>query len=548
MNAILFFLRLLTKRYTWISLSSLLALITLIAGIGLLSLSGWFISASAFASLSFATAAAFNYFTPAVGVRFFSLLRIMGRYAERLISHETTFRILADIRTSLYRSLEPLAPAHLLKFESSDLFTRFSQDVESLDNLYLRLVSPFFVFITLLALGYIVLNSINASLANTVLIAYFTSGIILPIFALIITYKLNYKTSIKENLFKKNWLDYLQNRSHAIINGYAEEYRLDADKAISEVNHLKNKAHSIYAINNSLILLISSLTTLVITWICTQLVDNHLLSGNMIAVFALGTLAGFEVVTPLVAAYQQIGKTFYACTRLKEIITQKATVCFTTTDLHALANYDISFNHVSFGYSNQSIIHHFSETIKSGEHIAITGSSGCGKSTLVQLLARFWDPDSGYITVGGINLTQFSETQLRELISMATQHSHIFNMSIRENLRLAKPDASDEELWQALKWVALADTISNYPEGLNTWMGEQGRYLSGGQLRRLAIARTLLQSAPIIILDEPTEGLDRITAQYLLNQVHCHFSHKTVVLITHNPLDLHQVDRVIQLQ
>jgi ATP-binding cassette subfamily C protein CydC len=264
------------------------------------------------------------------------------------------------------------------------------------------------------------------------------------------------------------------------------------------------------------------------------LVQNNKITGAELAMIVLLIIVAFEQLLPLPFAFLSLGKSKAAADRLLEIARTKPAVAFSeniTTKQH-----DIEFKNVSFSYPNNiiSTIENFNLSIPSGMHIAIRGDSGSGKTTIANLLARIWDPVRGEITIGGINIKNFSENTLRKTISFVTQYVHIFNATVRDNLTLMQDDFSDDTLFSVLKKVNLDNYLRKLPNGLNTIMGEFGKNFSGGQIRRISIARALLVNAPILILDEPSTGLENALIQDIWKNCEADLKNKTVIVITHD--------------
>jgi ATP-binding cassette subfamily C protein CydC len=264
----------------------------------------------------------------------------------------------------------------------------------------------------------------------------------------------------------------------------------------------------------------------------------------------LTILAAFEVMMPLPAAYQFLGHTREAGRRLLEIVDTKPEITFPATSASLCAEPGVRFENISFRYNENTpwVLKDISLQIPAGRRVAVIGETGSGKSTLVHLLVRFWNPVSGHIRLGDADIRALSESDLRRTISVVSQQPHMFNASLRENLQIARPAAGDDDLWAALESARLKEFVANLPDGLDTWVGEDARLLSGGQARRVAIARAILHDAPIWVLDEPTEGLDTVTERQLMQVLARKSKSRTLLLITHRLVDLHWMDHIVILE
>jgi ATP-binding cassette subfamily C protein CydC len=278
-------------------------------------------------------------------------------------------------------------------------------------------------------------------------------------------------------------------------------------------------------------------------------VQNGQLDGAVLAMLAFGALAAFEVVWPLPAAFQYLSRTREASRRLMEIVTTPPAVAFPGISTAPEGN-TITFENVTFRYTplEPNVLRSFSLKIGQGERVAVMGATGAGKSTLMHLLARFWDPAEGCIRVGNRDLRTLSEDHLRDRMAVVSQQSHLFNATIRDNLRLACPGANDDLLWAALEAARLDRFVAALPGGLETWVGESGHGLSGGEARRMAVAQAVLRDAPIWLLDEPTEGLDHTNELLLMDTLLKLTKRRTLLLITHRAVGLDRLDRIAVLE
>ncbi|MGV2840152.1 ATP-binding cassette domain-containing protein, partial [Vibrio cyclitrophicus] len=267
-----------------------------------------------------------------------------------------------------------------------------------------------------------------------------------------------------------------------------------------------------------------------------------------IALMAFATMASFELLMPIAGAFQHLGQTLSSARRLNEVILSEPEVQFAEEKLDINKPLDITFSNVTFNYpdSERSVLSAVDLTIPATHKVAIVGQTGSGKSTLIQLLTRYWDPKKGDISIAGVELTQWNESQLRESISVVSQRVDILNGTLRDNLLIASPEATDDHLANILKDVGLEKLLEN--NALDSWLGDGGRQLSGGEKRRIGIARAILHDAPILLLDEPTEGLDKQTEQSIMTLFEKHFEGKTVIFITHRLIGLESMDSIVLIE
>ena len=555
MHPLIPFLKLFRRQARAMLVGTFLAFVAIIAGIGLLSLSGWFISATGFVATAATTVALeFNYFYPAAGVRAFSLLRIITRYGERVFTHEATFKILTDIRLWVYQKLLPLSPSHLMQYQSGDLLSRLVNDVNELDNLYIRILSPTVVLILAISAVGVFFSFFSISMALTTMGLVTFTGFFIPL----ITSKLAYKSACKATydaaMLKTSITRHIHFIAELKIFAAQSTHRKMINKQNQEFIQQQQKLAYFAGFGRFLMTLALGTTLWIAVWMAVQLVHHHALNGAFIALIALAILALFEAVMPLPTAYQYLGKTLSSAKRLLQVSEQKPTVTFVNENTGKTKfnlnenNAHIVFHQVSFSYEKRHpVLTEFNLDIHAKEKVALSGPTGSGKSTLVNLLARFWNPTNGTIQIAGTDIKILAESELRKSMTIIAQKAHIFNASIAENLRISDEKASNDKLWQALKTVDLDRFVRDLPNGLDSWTGEYGQHLSKGQQRRLSLARAALSKAPILILDEPTEGLDKMTEAKVFNALMKLMQQKTVILITHNQKLLQAMDRVIHL-
>jgi len=532
------------KRHKWLlTLGVVLAIVTLLASIGLLTLSGWFLSASAVVGV--AGIYSFNYMLPAAGVRGAAITRTAGRYFERLVSHDATFRVLSHLRVSTFSKLLPLSPAGLARFRQGDLLNRVVADVDTLDHLYLRVISPLvgaLVVILVVTLG---LGVLDVTLALTL------GGIMLLTLLLLppLFYRLGKSTGEKltalRGQYRQHLTSWLQGQAELTIFGASQRYREQMENTELSWHDAQRRQSELTALAQALMLLISGFAVIAMLWLAAGGVGGNTQPGPLIALFVFCALAAFEALAPVTGAFQHLGQVIASARRITEITDCPPEVTFSAGEKAMPAQVDLRLDAVSFTYPQQvqPALKGVSLEVTAGQRVAILGRTGCGKSTLLQLLTRAWDPQQGEILLNGQPLASLSEAALRATISVVPQRVHLFSATLRDNLLLASPAASDEALATVLTQVGLEKLLDD--GGLNSWLGEGGRQLSGGELRRLAIARALLHDAPLFLLDEPTEGLDATTESQILDLLAEVTKGKTVLMVTHRLRGLSQCDQII---
>ncbi|MEZ9418458.1 cysteine/glutathione ABC transporter ATP-binding protein/permease CydC [Vibrio breoganii] len=550
MRELLPYLKLYKKHWFGLSLGMILGFLTLFASIGLLTLSGWFLSAAAVAGLTIARET-FNYMLPGGGVRGLAMGRTAGRWGERVVSHNATFKLLTDLRVYFYEKLTPLIPGRVGGLRDADLLNRLVADVSAMDHVYLRLVSP--VILSILGItcltGFLVWFDRDIGL---------TLGAILMALVLIwpvLFYKLGkgngHRLTQNRADLRIRALDWIEGHSELLLFGAEKRYRDKIDQAqMALMSNQAINAH-ITGLANALLLLANGMTLLLILWMSADGIGGSVPSP-LIALVVFATLASVELLMPIAGAFQYLGQTLASARRLNEIIGAEPDVQFPTYTNNKVIGTNnkvaVEFSDISFAYESNAplAVDNLSLSVPAGSKLAILGKTGSGKSTLLQLLTRYWDVQQGDIKIGGQALTELSESELRSLISVVSQRVDVLNGTLRDNLLIAKSDADDSELAGTLSKVGL-EYLMDAP-GLDQWLGDGGRQLSGGEKRRIGIARAVLHNAPILLLDEPTEGLDRSTESQIMSLLEQHYQDKTVVFVTHRLVGLSKMDNVVVLE
>jgi len=543
------FIRLFKPHYLRMCLGTLLGWTAVMSSVGLLALSGWFISATAFAGLTLGTAYLFNFYYPSGGVRLFAISRTLSRYGERLVSHDATFRMLATLRVWFYSRIEPLTPARLMKYRSADILSRIVTDIESLDNLYVRVLSPTAIAIFSTAAVFLFLLFFNLWIGVTALLFMLAAGIVVPFAAGRSGTVTGRQLAREISDMRIIVVEAVQGLSELMVYGVWKQQLETLAKSSRALIRAQGRMSRIRGTSTAATTLLTGLTVLACLYLGVELVEKGSLNGANLALIGFAVLAAFEALLPLPWAYQYLGQTREAGRRLLELVEASPPVVFPVTSTAEVKQFDIRFQRVDFRYrkSDPWVLNTFDLHIDQNKTVAILGETGAGKSTLFNLLVRFWNPAKGHIRIGGHDLSTFSEPDLRQTIGVMSQQSHLFNTTLRKNLLLAKPDADETELKAALRKAQLLDFVETLPQKIDTWIGEEGWSLSGGQARRLCLARLFLQNAPIWVLDEPTEGLDRLTEQEMMQELFQETKANTLLVITHRTAHLERFDEVIMI-
>ena len=528
----------------WVTLSILLGVLTVGSNIGLMGTSAYLLSAAALhpdlGSLQIAI----------VGVRFFGIARGVFRYTERLTSHDTTFRLLSRLRTWFYRSLEPLAPARLMQVRSGDLLARIVTDVETLENFYVRIVAPPLVAVVVASGMTIFLGQFDRRLGFIYLLFMIVLGAGLPFLSWILSRRAGRELVKKRAGLQTHLVDYLQGLADITAFDRGSEYLAQLIKDGEACTKTQRELASISGFSNALSTIMVNLGMLVILVLTIPFVGDGRLPGVMLAVLVLAAMAGFEAVMPLPLAAQTLSLSLQSARRLFELVDIEPAVKDRVTLEHGTnRNTTLQVSGLEFSYPGNSdpALSGIDFTLPPGKRIAIVGASGGGKSTLVNLLLRFWDYSHGIILLDGHDMHEFPQEQIRQLFSVISQRIFFFNETIRQNLLLARPTASEAELQNATRQAQIHDFIMSLPGKYETNIGEQGVRLSGGEIQRLAIARALLKNAPLFVLDEPTANLDTVTEQLLLNSLFTSTEGHSLLLVTHRLVGLEHMDEILVL-
>ncbi len=546
MNPMLRLLRILRPVAGWLLLGGMLSLATLLANLALMAISGWFIAAMALAG---SAGVSINYFTPAALVRACAMMRTVGRYGERLLTHEATLRLLSTLRVWFYQRLEPLAPAVLERYRSGDLLSRLRADIDTLDHFYLRLLLPTLVALASSLVFILFLWWFDPLLALVEATLLGLAGLVLPLLINRLSAPTGQRINRLASELRANLVEELQGLGELLIDGAEIRHATRTDRLSEELVKAQSHMNQLSALAQGTVGLIANLAMWLITLSAIPMVREGELPPAHLSMLALFTLASFEAILPLPTAFQGIGQTLAAARRIFTLVDSEPVVVEPSSPTHMAQDSTLSLQEISFTYPHNStpILNGVGLVLPAGASVALLGPSGSGKSSLLQLLLKFRIPDSGHITLGGIPYTDLSGEEIRSRIAVATQFNHLFNASIRDNLLLANPKADRQAIEAVCRVAMIHDFIHAQPKAYDTPVGELGLRLSAGQARRLAVARALLKDAPILILDEPTEGLDPHTEQLMMANIMQWAEGRSLLLVTHRVAGLEAMDQILLL-
>jgi thiol reductant ABC exporter CydC subunit len=551
------------------ALAVLLGFATIGSSIGLMTTSAYLIASAALhpsiADLQVAI----------VGVRFFGIARGVCRYLERCVSHEVTFRLLARLRVWFYAALEPLAPARLMHYRSGDLLARIVADIETLENVYLRVIAPPVVALLVAVLVTALLGSFDPRLAATLLAFLLLTGAGLPLLVQALSRASGQRLVQVRSALNSTLVDGIQGMADLLAFGRGEDHLAQVRELGRELAQLQAGMARLSGLHGALTGLLMNLATLAVLAVAIPLVSSAQIDGVYLALLTLATISCFEAVIPLPQALQTLETSLEAARRLFAIVDARPAVTDPASSLPVPAQPSLCVKGLCFTYDagEPPVLDKIDFDLPAGKRLAIVGPSGAGKSTLVHLLLRFWEYDRGHILLDGQELRHYGQEELRRRIGVVSQRTHLFNATVRENLLMSLPAANDshvgqvggqrepglgarnldEELAeatearmvQAAQQAQIHDFIRSLPQGYDTRLGEQGVRLSGGQRQRLAIARAILKDAPLLILDEPTAHLDALTEREVMGTLRALTTGRTVLIVTHRLVGLEMADEIL---
>jgi thiol reductant ABC exporter CydC subunit len=520
-----------------------LGTLTILCGVGLMATSGYLISRAAerppVLELSVAIAM----------VRFFGLARPAARYLDRLWSHDVALRGLGRIRARFYESIEPLAPARLEGFRRGDLLTRMVADVDSLQGLYLRGVGP---GLTAIAAGAVCVGVVAAVLPAAALVlaaGLLVGGIAVPLVAVRLAGDDGGRRAAARARLTADLVQLFRSGPELAVYGAQERTLGEIRSADGELAALARRDALRAGLGEGLSVLVAGLTVVGVLAVAVAARHAGTLDRVLVGAVALAALASFESVAPLPGAARELRGMLAAGRRVLELGDREPVVRDPASPLAPPADATVALEGVTVRYreGDRPALAGVDLRLDPGRRVALVGPSGAGKTTVVNLLLRFLDPEAGRATLAGRDVREYREEDVRAVFAYAGQDAHIFDSSIRENVKLGRPGASDDDIVAALRRARLDGWVARLPHGLDTLVGEEGEALSGGQRQRLTLARALLSAAPVLLLDEPTAHLDPETAGEIVRDVLDAAAGRSVLLITHRSEGLELVDEVVVL-
>lgn len=529
-----------------VALSVALLALTVGASVALMGTSAWLISKAAqHPSISALQVAV-------VGVRFFGLSRGVFRYLERVVSHDTTFRLLARLRVGVYRSLVPLVPARLAYARSGDLLSRLVGDVDTLEHVFVRVAGPLLAAMCVVTAVAVTLAFFDAGVAMVATVALLLAASLAPWVGWRLGRAAGEQMVANRAELGSAIVDAVQGLADLLAMGRADDQARRLGDLGARLAQAQVRGAAASALGGALVSWLADAAVIGVLAVSVPLVRAGNLAGVHVAVVALVTLAAFEAVAALPSAAQGLAAARAAARRvfgLGEVTSDRPSAATP----HAITPGVVSRVEVralSFTYpgADAPALRGIDLELSPGGFVAVVGPSGSGKSTLAHVLLRFWDPPAGTVVVDGIDVLSYDADAWRATVALMAQAVHLFTGTIDDNLRMANPAATGDELRAAVAAAGLEAWLAHLPDGGRTWVGEQGAQVSGGERQRIALARTLLlEPASVLVLDEPTASVDAETERVLARQIRELARTRATLLITHRVTGLEAAREILVL-
>jgi ATP-binding cassette subfamily C protein CydC len=548
MKRLLRLLRLARGQWPWMLGGILLGVLVIAANSFLMALSGWFIASMAVAG---ASGAAFNVFFPSAGIRFLAITRTIGRYAERLVTHEATFRFLAGLRVWLFGKLAPLAPAGLERYAGGDLAGRLRADVDALETLYLKILAPLATGWVALVGGLAFLAWFSPPAARALVPFLLLAGAVLPLAVRRFSEQPGREAVRLSAELRSRVTEGVQGIEELILLGAVERQAAAVEELSARLVAVQERLGRINSLSvGGMLLCAGSGAAAVLAAAGTQVATGEI-PGPHLAMLLLFSAALFEAAGQIPGALHLLPAARAAATRIFELADAPLPVADAAEPAPLPQDNGLCFCDVTASYlPGQPVVRGFSLSIPPGGSAVLTGPSGNGKSLLFEVLLRFRDYN-GSITLGGTELRRLPKETVRAMITAVPQRPHLLNGTIRDNLLPGALPAGEEQIRQALADSGLTAWVAALPQGLDTPVGPNGSAISGGEARRIALARALLKKAPVVLLDEPTEGLDAATEQEVVARLQARLrgsAETTLLVISHRPACLALAGTVVRLE
>ena len=514
-------------------------------GIGLMAAAAWLIARAA------EHPPVLHLTVAIVAVRAFGIGRAVLRYAERLAGHDAAFRVLGAVRTHAFTALERVAPAGLRDLRSGDLVARFVSDMDAAMDLLTRVVLPYLVAAVVGAATAAFLATLLPAAGAAVLVGLLVVAAAAPVLQAAAARHAEARIAPLRGELSTQVVELVHGAADLLAYGAAPARLADMRDTDRRLSRCALRSGSSIGVGAAVTAATAGASVLAALALGTDAVRAGTLDGVLLAVLVLTPLAAFDAVSGLPAAASSLAHVRASLSRVVEVIDRPAPVARdAATESLPAGPYRLLMEGVTARWdrTGPDAVRDLDLELDPGERVALVGPSGCGKSTVAALLVRFLDPVCGRVTMNGRDLRDLSTEDVRRVVGLVADDAHIFDTTVGENLRIARPDATVEDLRAALESVRLLDWVDGLPAGLDTSVGERGERLSGGQRRRLALARAVLADFPVLVVDEPTEHLDDETATAIVADLLAASASRTILLITHRPHGLAAVDRVVRLE
>jgi ATP-binding cassette subfamily C protein CydC len=522
-----------------------LGFLTIASGIGLMSTSAYIIARAALqpplAELQVAIA----------GVRAFGIGRGLLRYAERLVSHDAALRILSHLRVWIYDHVEPLESSRFESYRSGDLLARLISDVNTLENFFVRALAPTAVAIGTLVTMTIFMGAFHSRLALIFFIFFLLDLFFIPLMSFHWTGRIGTKLVLLRSDMFTSILDGLQGSADLIAFNQTEKYQTEIHETMQKYHQAQHLSAWASGFSSALSVSIASLSVIGLIIAAIPIIQSGSLSGIDLAVLVLANFASYEAAFALPNAYQELNLDIAAGTRIFDLTesTKSPSATENQTFERRSSPPEVHIRALTYTYRDRldPALHDLSFTIQPGDSIAIVGPSGSGKTTLVDLLMQFQPAAQGQILIDGRDIRSFDPQSIRQIFSVIPQRAYLFHTTLRENLLLGQPGATDTQLIEALKSAQSLELLDQLPSGLDTQVGEHGYQLSAGERQRISIARALLKDAPILILDEATSHLDAETEARLWRSLNSILGNRSSLIISHRLIQLERCTQILVL-